>query len=122
MVVLELVRMAVEPMGNEHASSFDIDGLDRADKYAGATQERAQRTHNMRDVQIARCHFVQHRREKEEVLLTDQRDLYGQPLAGKSLQMTSGIDAAKTATQNHDSNWKCRHIAWMPTLGGGVGE
>jgi hypothetical protein len=66
------------------------------------SQESPQWTDQVRDVDVAGRDLVKHRREEEEILTADQRDLCG--AAQEPLEMKRRIDATKAAAEHHDTS------------------
>ena len=56
----------------------------------------------MRDVDVAGGHLVQHRREEEEVVTADERDLHAGTSAELPFQFQGGVQAAEAAAKNDD--------------------
>ncbi|MCC6763491.1 MAG: hypothetical protein IT293_02415 [Deltaproteobacteria bacterium] len=64
-------------MGDHDLSSFQIDLDDVAVEEAHFADELPDRVRDVRDVEVARRHLVEHRREEEEVVAVDDRHLDG---------------------------------------------
>src|SRR5689334_19729516 len=103
MVVLEVVRVPVEPVSYSHPPVDDIDTLDIADKKADMTQHLADGIDDIGQVEIARCDLVQHRSEKEEILPANECNFEVGQLA--FFELKGGVKSAKAATENKDTSF-----------------
>ncbi len=121
MVVLQRVLVAVRAVRNHHAAPRQIYRVHCAVEELHALQQLANRIDDVRHIQIARCYFVQHRREQKVVLAVDQRDF--QPLATlqRALKLQRRVKPGESSAQNHDPSWLAlRHGLRVPcSLGKG---
>src|SRR5260221_2160638 len=90
-------------MGNHRPLVWQIDPLDLTDKDFDAAEQLAEGIDNVRDLQVTGSDFVQHRREQEKIIATDQANLYLGRARQQFLHVQCGIDAAKTAAEDDDS-------------------
>src|SRR5207247_8598292 len=81
---------------------WQIDPIDLSDEDFDTAEQLAERIDNVRDLQIAGSDFVQHRREQEKIIPTDQANLHLGRARQQSLQVQRRIDAPKTSAEDDD--------------------
>ena len=67
--------VSLGPVRHRNGAVVAVDRGDLSDKDRRMSQQRSQRTDEVRDVDIAGGDLVKHRREEKEVLTADERDL-----------------------------------------------
>jgi hypothetical protein len=89
-------------MGDTHQFVGEIEIFYIAVKKLHATEKFSDGVNDVRDVEIAGGHLVEHRREQEEVFLVHQRDFGVQTSRERSFQLQRAIHPAKAAAKNDD--------------------
>jgi len=99
---LVIVTLPFETVRHDDELSIEVDRFDVAIEKANALEHLAHRIHDVRDVEIARGHFVQHGREQKEILFIHERH-FDVRIAGQGLiEMQRSIESAKAAAENDD--------------------
>src|SRR5581483_34412 len=100
MMVVKAVRYFDHP-------AFQINGLNLAREEFDSFEQLAHGIHDVREIKIAGCHFVEHGREKEEVLAVYQGDLDIWVAGQRFIQVNRGMQSGEAAAKNDDSsfNW-----------------
>jgi len=101
-IVVERVRVTIEPMRNNHLLLLKIDVLDIATKEIHVANHLADRINDISQVQIACRDLMQHRRKKKEVLAI--YDNHVKPRVSKLFELQRCIQAAKAAAENEDTS------------------
>ena len=79
-----------------------------------AFEHLAHRIDDVRHVEVAGGHLVQHRREGEEVLAVDECELNVGVTAELFLQLDGGVESAEAAAEQQDSGWCVAHVGcWV---------
>ena len=86
-----------------------IDGFDMTVEEGHATQQLADRAHDIGDIEVARRHFVQHRGKEEKVVAVDKGDIQVSALCKRLLEFQGGIHATEPTAQNQNSWLPVRH-------------
>ena len=102
MVVAELVVVMLESVGDGHTSFGQVDRFDVAVEKPDTAQQLADRVHDVRQVQVAGSHFMQHRSEQEEVFAVHQRHLDVRIPGNRFFQFQSSVHASKAAAQDQN--------------------
>jgi hypothetical protein len=100
---MQLVGMTIEPMGRRHAARLYIDPIDGAYERADASQQLVERIDDRVHSKFGRRDLVEHRGKQEIVVAGDQSNLYVVSSPKQFLKAERGIDAAKSAANNHHS-------------------
>jgi hypothetical protein len=116
----QLVLVPAAGVANHHPPALEVDPLHLAHEEHRAAHHPADRIHDVGDVEVARGHLVQHRREQDEVVAVDDGDLdLGIPRDG-ALQLDGGVHPGEPAAQDHDPDRLRR--AHAPTPAASRGE
>ena len=99
-IELQSVLMLIKAMGNHDFFFGDINLRDLARKETDMSQHLAHGIHDRGEIQIARCDFVKHRREQEEVIPIDQGDLDGRVPSYSLLKVHGDGETRKTTAKN----------------------
>src|SRR5258708_16042667 len=97
--------MVIKAVGNDDFSMFDIDLQDFTSKKMDIPQHLARRIHDRREIQVAGCHFVKHRREPKEGIAIDEGDLDGGIPSQSLLSLPGDGETCKTAAEHKDPFW-----------------
>lgn len=100
MVVRQRVAMLLMPMRQADSFLHEIDGFDIAMKERHPTQEFADRADNIRDIEVARRDFVQHRGEEEKVVAVDEGDVHVDPSHQRPFELQCGIHPTESTTED----------------------
>ena len=100
-VVGQLVRVPV-PVGDRHRAGREVDLLDVPVEELHVRDELADRVDDVRDVEVARRDLVEHRREEEEVVPVDDRDVDVREAEEPLVELQGRVDAAEAAADDHD--------------------
>lgn len=107
-IVRQLVVMMIESVRDAYQLRSQIYGFNLSRKKTDAPEELSHGIHNIRQVQIAGRHFVQHRGEQEEVVPVHQSDLTTRITGQSVVQMNGGVKPGKAAAQNDDASFLLR--------------
>ena len=99
--------MPFEAVRHRDHASVQIDRLDIADEHGRPLQQRPQRADDVRDVEVAGGHLVEHRGEEKEVVAADQGDLDVRIPAQQPFEVHGGVHAAESAAEHHEY--------WLPS-------
>src|SRR5207248_9537486 len=72
-------------------------------QYLDFAKQLSKRIYDICDFEIARCDLVQHRREQEKIIVTNETNLYRVDSREQFLKMNGRINTAETTTENDDS-------------------
>ena len=100
MIIRQLVRVRFIAVRDANALVGQIDVLHIALEEVGTVQQFADGIDNVRDVQVARGHFVEHRREQKKIFTIDQRDVHIRRMGELFFQVHGGIYAAEPTPKN----------------------
>src|SRR5438552_13209510 len=101
MIVFERVRVPIKAMRNNDLFFVDIDLAHIAAEKIHAANHFTDRINDVRQIQIARRDLVQHSREKEKVLASDNCDLKARLSA--LLKLQGRIKPTEAAAENKDT-------------------
>src|SRR6516225_10755031 len=96
------MSVLVEPVRDNDTVTGQVDGLNITLKKPDVSQHFANRIYDVREIEVARCHFMQHRREKEKILLTDQRDF--EIGIAALFELERRVETAEAATKDEDAS------------------
>lgn len=99
MVIRQFVMMVFVTVRNMNHLLFKIDAFDVAVKYTDTLQQLSYGAHDVGDVEVARCDFVKHWREEEEVFPVHDRDLDVRVSCETFLKVKGGVEPAKSAAE-----------------------
>ena len=103
MIVRQLLLLSLQTVGESDLPFRQINRfhvcLDEADVF----EHLAERADDVRHLQVASRHLVQHWGEQDEVLTTDESYLNVRFCGNSLVQMQRGVEAAKAATENQHS-------------------
>src|SRR5581483_11089630 len=103
MVVGQVVMVMVDAVRNRNDLALDVDRLDVTCEEIDPLEQLADWVDDIRQVQIAGSHFVQHRREQEKVFAVDERDLHVRVACEGLLQFDGHVQTAETTAENQDA-------------------
>src|SRR6266566_9358306 len=90
----------LEAVRDDNALPFDIDLIHIATEKVHPPDHFSDGINDVRQVEIARCDFVQHWREQEKILAIDQCDI--ETLIVAFLELQRGIKTTKAAAENEN--------------------
>ncbi|MFN8643862.1 MAG: hypothetical protein U0802_20205 [Candidatus Binatia bacterium] len=113
MVVRQAMRMpGLDAVGDGHHPRAQVDVQHLSVEERGAAEQLADRVDDVGEIEVGGRHLVQHRREEEEVVLVDQRDLDGRVAAEEPFELHHRVDPAEPAAEDHDARWApLAHVA-----------
>ena len=110
LVVRYVVRAQQRAVHDAHLLLREIDRLDVGDPHPGVAQHLPQRLDDIGVVHVAPGDFVEHRREKHEILLGDQHDFDVRIAAQPLFEMQRRVGAGETAAENQDAFLRGRSV------------
>src|SRR6516165_9521352 len=100
--------MTLRAVDDLHPPGWKIDGLNFAVEEPDFLKHFADRVHDVRDIQIASGHLVQHGRKQEKVLAINKCDLEVRVTAHRLLQLERGVQPAEAPAQYQNPSWPVR--------------
>jgi hypothetical protein len=97
MVVLQGMRVPSLCMPHDDSAPREIDVLHLSDEEHRTPYHPANRGHDVSQVQVARRDLVKHRREEDEVVVVDDRDLDRCPSRQRLLQLDGRVHPCEAA-------------------------
>lgn len=101
-------------MRDADPSPGEVHCVDIAHEDRRPRKQRAQRADDMRDVEVARGHLVQHWGEQDEVLEADEGHVDRGSRSFEFLQLPGDVEAAEPAAEDHHASVGMCHGVWMP--------
>jgi len=102
-VVPERVWVMIESMRDDNTFPGQIDRLNLTGEEAHSLEHLANGVHDRGEVKIARCHFVQHGREEEEVFTIDYSDPHVWVSSQSLFELHRHIQTGEAAAPDQDS-------------------
>src|SRR5258706_5027485 len=92
-------------VGKRDSPFHQIDCVDFGLQEVDMLEHLAERTDNVRHLQVACRHLVQHGSEQDKVFATDERHFDVRVGSNSFIQMECGIEATKAATENQNARF-----------------
>jgi hypothetical protein len=91
-----------DSVGDRHLPSRKVDRFDFPTQNGYMPKQFAKRIADVGRLQVASCHLVKHRRKESEVISADEGDLDIGALSRGPVEVSRGLYASESATQNND--------------------
>src|SRR6266436_4398681 len=97
------MSVAVKPVRDDGTTLRQVDRLNFAFKESNVPQHLTDRVDDMGYIEVACRYFMKHRREQEEVFLTDQRDF--EIGIAAFFELESRVQTTETAAEDEDASF-----------------
>src|SRR5215467_12812341 len=104
LVIGQIESLCQIPLYDVHRFPGKVDRLNFGDHHPGVPQHLPQGLDHVGDAHIAAGDLVEHRRKKNEILLSDQHDFHARHVGQVFLQPRGGVGPRKTTAQDQDAS------------------